>query len=113
MQVFFIIISLIIILYIGTTVRKGRLSIKESFYWITGSVFVLVLAIFPKTLDYVAIWLKIDYPPSLLFVLSILFLLLINFRYARIISQQQTKIIELAQNIAILNSKTKKKVNDK
>ena len=68
---------------------------------------MLFLSIFPKSIDFVAKKIGVSYPPSLLFVLAIVFLLFINFRNSKRIAEQQLKIIELAQNIAVLKNNKK------
>ena len=65
-----------------------------------------------KDIDKIAKFLNISYPPSLLFVLCILFLTFINFRNSQKISSQQEKIIELAQELAIVKEKVKNIKND-
>ena len=47
----------------------------------------------------------VDYPPSLLFVLCIIFLLFINFRNSRRIAELQMKVVELGQELAIVKEK--------
>lgn len=106
-NIYFIILSILIIFYIGHNVKKGNFTIKESFWWILGSIFMLFLSIFPKSIDIVAKKIGVSYPPSLLFVLAIVFLLFINFRNSKRIAEQQLKIIELAQNIALLKNNKK------
>lgn len=107
-NIYFIIIVLILIFYMVHEIRKKRFSIKESFWWMIASLIMLVLAIFPYSIDWVAKKIGIEYPPSLLFVLCIIFLVLMNFRNSKRISEQQMKITELAQNLAILKSENKK-----
>ena len=107
-NIYFIILVIILILYMVHEIRKKRFSIKESFWWMIASLIMLVLAIFPYSIDWVAKKVGIEYPPSLLFVLCIIFLVLMNFRNSKRISEQQIKIIELAQNLAILKSENKK-----
>lgn len=106
-NIYFIIISLIAMLYIVSEVRKKRFSIKESFWWVIASIVMLILSIFPYSIDVLAKFLNIAYPPSLLFVICIVFLVFMIFRNNKKIAEQQEKIIELAQRIAILESKDK------
>lgn len=106
---YFIIFSITIILYIVNIVRKKVFSIKESFWWIVASFIMLVLSIFPYSIDFLAKKLNVSYPPTLFFVICILFLLFINFRNSKRISELQTKIIEIGQELAILKNKTNKK----
>ena len=105
---YFIIISILILLYIINSVRKKTFSIKESFWWVIGAVIMLLLAIFPYSIDWFAKKLNISYPPSLLFIICIVFLLFQNFRDSKRISELQIKIIELAQELAIVKEKCNK-----
>ena len=106
---YFIIIALMCNIYIIFEIRKKRFSIKESFWWMIASLFMLFLAIFPYSIDWLAKKFGVNYPPSLLFVFCILFLIFINFRNSKRIGEQQIKIIELAQRLAILENKNEKK----
>lgn len=108
-RIYFIIVAIAAIIYVVSVVRKNKFSIKESFWWMAASLVMLVFAIFPKIFDNLAVFLGISYPPSLLFVICIVFLLFINFRNSKRIAEQQEKITDLAQNIAILKEKVNKK----
>ena len=108
-RIYFIIVALVAIIYVISVVRKNKFSIKESFWWMMASLVMLVFAIFPKIFDNLATFLGISYPPSLLFLICVVFLLFMNFRNSKRIAEQQEKIIDLAQNIAILKEKVKSK----
>lgn len=115
MNYFFIILAFIFIIYIFKMIKIKTFSIKESIFWVIGTFGVLIFAIFPKLLDKISLKLDIAYPPSLLFLVGIFFLLFINFRSAQKISKQNEKIVELAQKTSILeyeveNLKKNKKV---
>ena len=105
---YFIVIALLIILFIINAVRKSHLSIKESFFWVMGSFFVLILAAFPKIINKIAELFGVAYPPALFFVFCILFLLYMIFRNSKRIAFQQEKITALTEEIAILKSNNKK-----
>lgn len=107
-KIYFIILALFSLIYVIYEVRKRKFSIKESFWWFVAALIMLVLAIFPYSIDKFAKLLNIAYPPSLLFVICIIFLLFINFRNSKRISEQQEKIIELAEEVALLKSEVKK-----
>ncbi len=107
-NIYFIIISIIVLLYVINIVRKKQFSIKESFWWVLSAIIMLLLSIFPYSIDWVAKRLNISYSPSLLFVICIIFLLFINFRNSRRISELQMKVVELGQELAIVKEKTKK-----
>ena len=108
-NIYFVIVSVIVLLYVINIVRKKQFSIKESFWWFIGAVFMLILSIFPHSIDYFAKVLNIAYPPSLLFVICIIFILFINFRSSKKISELQMKVVVLGQELAIIKEKTNKK----
>lgn len=102
MNYFFIAIAIIFIIYIFTVIKKKEFSVEESIFWVFGVIVTLVLAIFPKLIDKIATLLHIAYPPSMLFLLAIVFLLFINFRNTKKMEKQKEKIVELAQRLSIL-----------
>lgn len=108
-NIYFIILTILCCIYVFNIVRKKKFSIKESFWWLIASLIMLFLAIWPYTINKIADWLGVDYPPSLLFVLCIIFLLFICFKNNKKIAEQQEKIIELAQEVAIIKEKNKDK----
>ncbi len=103
-KMYFIIMALICMIYIIAEVRKKKFSIKESFWWLVASVVMLLLAIFPYSINWLAKIFGVEYPPSLFFVFCIIFLTFINFRNSKKLSEQQEKIIELAQQVSIIKS---------
>jgi len=104
-NIYFVIVSIIVLLYVINIVRKKQFSIKESFWWFVGAVIMVLLSIFPHSIDHFAKLLNIAYPPSLLFVICIIFLLFINFRNSKRISELQMKVVELGQELAVVKAK--------
>ena len=109
---FYILIGILCVVFVINEVRKNNFSIVESFFWVCGSLVVLVLSIFPTIIDFLARVFNIHYPPSLLFIFSIIFLLYINFRNSKKIAINNDKIIELGQRLAILDEKINSRVVD-
>jgi len=101
---YFIILSIIVIIYIINAVRHNKLSIKISFGWIVASMFMLFLAIFPYSMDWLAKLLGINYPPALFLTLCVVLLVIIDFNFSKKMEILSKKIIELEQHIAILES---------
>lgn len=108
-NIYFIVISVIVLFYVINIVRKKQFSIKESFWWVIGAIIMLLLSIFPHSIDWLAKILNITYPPSLLFVICIVFILFINFRSSRKITDLQMKVTELSQELSIIKDKINRK----
>lgn len=112
-NIYFIILSVFCMIYVIYVVRKRKFSIVESFWWFIASFIMLLLSIFPYSINWLAKLFNIAYPPSLLFVFCIVFLVFMNFRNNKRIAEQQEKIIELAQHVAILESEINEKKDRK
>lgn len=112
-NIYFVLIAILCVIYVIIQVRKKTFSIKESFWWFIASIVILILSIFPGIIDFVAIKLNISYPPSLLFVICIIFLLFINLRDSKRLGEQQEKIIELGQQVSLIKNRLDKDEKEK
>lgn len=84
---------------------RHKINERNSLLWLAGSLGILVLATIPNLLDIVARWLGVSYPPTLLFLLSILVILLIILHQSIQISVLQARCRELTQYLAIVKSR--------
>ncbi len=100
-NIYFIILAVLIVIYMLSSIRKNKLSIKTSFGWIMGALAMIVLAIFPKSLDWLSYLLGIEYPPALFLTLCVIVLFIIDFNNSKKLEEYRQKIIELAQRLAI------------
>lgn len=107
-QLFFIIIGIIALFYVVHIVRRNKLPIKESFWWVVGAVAVLLLAIFPQVLNWFSLLVGIAYPPTLLLMICVIFLLFIIFKDSRRIAKLQSQSIELEQQLALIKNQLQK-----
>ena len=101
-NIYFIILALCIMAYIFASIRKNKLSVKTSFGWIIGAFGMLFLAIFPKSLDWLSVFLGVEYPPALFLTLCVVILFVIDFNNSKKMAEYQMKIIEFAQHITLL-----------
>ena len=104
-RVFFIIIAIILIMYIYHNVKKNMLSQDESILWIIGAFFILILSIWPNIVIWLADIVGIAYPPSFLFLITSVFLVVFLFRNSQQISVLNEKNKELIQDLALLEKR--------
>jgi len=101
-----LVISLLVSISIFVTVieliRRNRLKEKYSLIWLFSSLVLLVFSLSPGALNYVARLVGIAYPPSLLFLLGLIFLIVINIHFSTVISRLSERNQALAQELAIL-----------
>lgn len=103
-NIYFIVLSILIIFYMIFSIRKNKLGISNSFVWIVFCIILLILSIFPKSIDFVADFIGIEYPPALFLTICVVVLAIRDFNYSKELEDQKKKIIELEQHIAIMES---------
>jgi len=101
-QIFSVIGSVVLLALIINFIRLGILKEKYSVLWIVCALVILFLSIKRQMLDYVALSLGVAYPPSLLFLVAFMFVLLISLHFSVVISIFHEKNKVLAQEIALL-----------
>ncbi len=86
-------------------IRKGRLKEKYSILWLIAGFFICIFSISRRFLEWISFSIGIYYPPTLLFLAGVLFLVVINISFSVTISELSTKIEVLAQRLALLEGK--------
>jgi hypothetical protein len=93
------------LLYILEMVRRRKLREEYSILWLFGSSVILVLSLKKTWLDSLAHAVGIVYPPSFLFLVGILFILLILIHFSIAISKLHQMNKKMAQEIALMKEK--------
>jgi hypothetical protein len=83
-------------------IRRGQLKERYALLWLFAGFILLIFSLSRGLLEYVASLVGIYYPPSLLFLLAFLFLLLITLHFSSVISELSEKNKQLAQELALL-----------
>src|SRR3972149_4943851 len=83
-------------------IRRGLLKEKYAVLWLPLVFFINGLWLWWGVLGRVSLFLGISYPPSLLFLVAFLFVLLILLHYSVVISILTERNKTLAQEIALL-----------
>jgi hypothetical protein len=93
------------LLVIFELIRSRRLQERYALLWlVTGSV-ILLLSVWRDALRLVAEQIGIAYPPSALFVLGFLFILVVLLHYSTVISELSERNVLLAQDIALVEER--------
>lgn len=94
--------SLLALVYIVNMVRKEELDLKYSLLWILVDIAIMLLAIFPKAIDVIAVLLGVAEPMNVIFFLGIVFICTIVLSLTIAQSRNSKKVKDLAQKIALL-----------
>lgn len=103
-NIFFVVVAIISIIDILYEIRKEKLSVSDSMFWLLGCLVIAILSIFPNIIIYISNFVGIEYAPSLLFLLAIIALIGLNFKQVKRIRKLEEKITDLAQNLAIIKA---------
>jgi hypothetical protein len=94
--------STALLLYILEMVRRRKLREEYSILWLFGSVVILILSVKKDWLDWASQAAGIFYPPSFLFLVGILFVVLILIHFSITISKLHQMNKKMAQELALL-----------
>jgi hypothetical protein len=93
------------LLVIFELIRSRRLQERYALLWLVTGGVILVLAIWRDALRLLAEQIGIAYPPSALFVVGFLFILVVLLHYSTVISELAERNVRLAQDIALLEER--------
>jgi len=101
--------SAILLLYILEMVRRRKLREEYSILWLAGGVIMLLFSLKRNWLEWVSNAVGIYYPPSFLFLIGMLFILLILIHFSITISRLYQMNKKMAQDLALLKQEKEEK----
>jgi len=101
--------ALLLLFVVFELIRSRRLQERYALLWLVTGVVILVLALWRGALGLLADAVGIAYPPSALFVLAALFILLLLLHYSTVISKLSDQNRILAQRLALLENQIRGK----
>jgi hypothetical protein len=104
-SVFAAIASLVLLLVILELIRSRRLQERYALLWLVTGGVMLVLAVWRDALGLLADLVGIAYPPSALFVLASLFILVVLLHYSTVLSRLSDENKILAQRMGLLEER--------
>lgn len=101
-QIIGIIGSVFLLFLVIELIRRGKLKIEFSLLWFLMSVLFLFVSIFRGLLDKFSYMVGIGYPPSALFLILLLGLIMILIHFSTVISNLKEAKKTLTQRIGLL-----------
>ncbi len=102
LRVFAAVLAIGLVVLVLWLIRRDRLPISHSIWWLSISILIAVFGLLPELLNTLARTVGVDYPPSLLFILGILTLFFKVLIEDLEISTTRRRLLRLAQRTAIL-----------
>ena len=102
-------VTVLILMSVVELIRRNRLKEKYSLLWLIAAFVMLFFSISRKSLEQLSLLVGIQYPPSLIFILAFLFLVVINVHFSTVISELFERNKDLAQEVALLRKSLEEK----
>lgn len=99
------IMSALIIFTVLDLVRRKKLKESYSLLWLATGIVMFLVALSRRFWDIVASALGIYYPPSALFMIGIIFLILLLLQFSIVLSELSENNKKLAQKMSLLEFK--------
>lgn len=111
LQVTLIVVSLLTLIFIARKIRNSKIKLEDSIFWICFAVLIFIFSLFPQIFYALSDIAGTYAPVNFVFLFFIFVLLIQSFHLNMRISQADTKIKELTQQLAI--EKFERYQNDK
>lgn len=97
-----LIAALVTLGFVIELLRRGVLREKFAALWLLVSLAIVIMAIFPTTLTWLADLLGVEVPSNLLFLMGGVLLLLVSVQLSHEVSRVEARTRRLAEEIALL-----------
>ncbi len=116
LKIALIAITVIYILLILRSIRRKKMNVSFSIFWIITGFVLIIFAIVPNLVETISKTLGFEAPSNMLFVVTIFMAFYLIFNLTTIVSQENKKNILLIQEVSLLKKKVEEleeKMNDK
>ena len=101
LRIVLIVVSILTTLFMMRKIRQSKVQIEDSLFWFLFSLLLVIISIFPQIPEFLSELLGIASPVNFIF-LFIIFILLIKLFYSTLrISQLDSKLKTLTQQVAL------------
>lgn len=105
LRIVLIVSSILMLIYMLKKVKKSKVQIEHTIFWIIFGVFLILISLIPQIVYLFAHLLGIQSPVNLVLVFIIFILLIKQFLMTIEMSQLEIKIRELVEEIALKEKK--------
>jgi len=105
LQWFAIIIGVVFLVMMIELIRKNRVTLKYALLWLFSGLVLLVLAIFPQVLNWVAGLIGVYSPVNALFAILLCCGLVLMISFSVIVSGNKKAVVRLTQKISLLENR--------
>lgn len=113
LRIVLILITLIYLIFLVKSIKKKKLQISFSTFWILSSIVLIIAIAVPNLVEWVSSTLGFATPSNMVFLLAIFLTFCLIFDLTLKLSQEHKKNVLLVQEISLLKSRVEKLEKDK
>ncbi len=88
-------------------VRRDQLYLGHGLFWIVVAAAAIVLGLWPRLIDRLAVWSGVVYPPAFLFLVTVLLLLVKSLHSDLVNTRMRRNLRRLNQSLALQDQRLK------
>jgi hypothetical protein len=108
-QIISILASLLFLITVSRLIIKGRLREEYAFFWVGGTLVLLIFSFWRNGLDVLSKLFGVYQPPNLVFLGSIFAILVYLLHLSTVVSKLQEQNKRLAQDLALMKAEKAEK----
>lgn len=101
LRIILIIAAIGLIVFLMHSIKRSKMSIEDSIFWLGFSLLILIMSVFPEISSWLSTLVGFISPVNLVFLFFIFVLIIRDFLSNRRISQLENRVKELTQQIAL------------
>lgn len=101
LRILLLVAAIALFAFLMTSIKRSKMRIEDSLFWIVLSAVILILSVFPQIATELSALFGFIAPVNFVFLLFIFILLVKEYFTSKRVSELDTKVKELAQQLAI------------
>lgn len=101
LRILLFVAAILLFAFLMASIRRSKMRIEDSLFWVVLSAVILILSIFPQIASELSAAFGFMAPVNFVFLLFIFTLLLKGYFTSKRVSELDTKVRELTQQLAI------------
>lgn len=101
LRIILIVAAIGLIAFLLHSIKKSKMSIEDSIFWLGFSLLILIMSVFPEIPSWLSNVIGFMSPVNFVFLIFIFVLIIRDFLSNRRISQLENRVKELTQQIAL------------
>ncbi len=110
LRVALIIMSVITFFFVMNQIRRSKIEIGESLFWIVMSVILVIISIFTQIPAFFSRLLGIQSPSNFVFLVAIFFIMLKLFTLSIEVAKEKQRMKSLIENVALKEKELEQKI---